>query len=244
MTRKDTMNRKSDSPLVQCIKYHLKSASICPLNRVISRINREAVHPCREITWSKDLVHWGHLRAIYLIWQTRGERHWHEPGVKAWLYWPVTSMLRFKATVCLVGEVTLLCPCEKSFSSCVRVFFLLPCVGHIAGLPARHSQPRHLFAFVIRLQMCLMIEQFLRTAASAPSGVQQAHLCKLSSLLFFKAYGVVPPLWWRRGGGGLHARRCLIDMYRGGKKIESSGLQKGFCSPAWPPSLIAQATRN
>lgn len=115
--------------------------------------------------------------------------------------WSVTSMLQFEAIVCLAGDVTLLCPWKKSCSSCLCVRFLLPRVGHIAGLPALHSQPRHLFAFVIRLQMCLMIEQFLRTAAPAPSGVQQAHLCKLSSLLFFKAYGVVPPLWWRRGGG-------------------------------------------
>lgn len=95
------------------------------------------------------------------------------------------------------------------------------------------------FAFLIRVQMCFMIEQQLRTAAPPPRGVQQACLCKLSCCLFFQKRMWICFCAYPAGCWCLH---IIGSVYKNVPKHTAE--ETASLNPTKLPALAAQATIN
>lgn len=107
--------------------------------------------------------------------------------------------------------------------------------GAVCVLPASPTT----FASLIRVQMCFMIEQQLRTAAPPPRGVQQACLCKLSCCLFFQKHVWICFCVYPAGSWCL---RIIGSVYKNVPKHTAA--ETASLNPTKLPALAAQATIN
>lgn len=134
---------------------------------------------------------------------------------------------------------------ELSLTQCVS-FFIFLCLylkprsypSAVFVLPANLTT----FAFVIRVQMCFMIEQLLRTAAPPPRGVHQACLCKLSCRLFFFFFQKHVWVCFCVYPAGSWCLRIIGSLYKNVPKYTAA--ETASVNPTKLPALAAQATIN